>query len=104
LACLYVEEGDRGKGLASRLLQAVEKDCLKRGVAALESLAGRDAGLAPCVPVEFYLENGFYILRDDRRHPLVRLDMKSLADWREVAGHAINSITAKKAAPAKAPA
>ena len=106
ISCLYVEPGARDKGSGKRLLNAVEKDALEREFVALEALAGRDQDTPPAVPVEFFIDNGFYVLRDDRRHPLVRLDIKSLAAWREKAEEAIERLTVKSAgkAPVKAPA
>ncbi len=79
ISCLYVEPGSRAAGAGKRLLNAVEKDVLERGIKALEALAGRDEDMPPAMPVEFFIANGFYILRDDRRHPLVRLDIEGLA-------------------------
>ncbi|MFA5866756.1 MAG: GNAT family N-acetyltransferase [Actinomycetota bacterium] len=106
VSCLYVEPGARATGAGKRLLNAVEKDALNREFTALEALAGRDEDKPPAMPVEFFIANGFYILRDDRRHPLVRLEIASLAAWRDKAGEAFEKLTAKGAgkAPAKAPA
>jgi GNAT superfamily N-acetyltransferase len=106
LACLYVEPDARQAGLGKRLLNAVEKDALTREFVALEALAGRDQDTPPSVPVEFYTGNGFYILRDDHRHPLVRLEIRTLAAWRTKAEEAIEMLTVKRVvkAPAKAPA
>ncbi len=106
ISCLYVEPGSRAAGAGKRLLNAVEKDALERGFIALEALAGRDEDKPPALPVEFFTGNGFYILRDDRRHPLVRLDIEGLVAWRDKAGEALEKFAAKSAgkAPTKAPA
>lgn len=106
ISCLYIEPDAREAGSGKRLLNAVEKDALQREFVALEALAGRDQNTPPAVPVEFFTGNGFYVIRDDRRHPLVRLEIKSLAAWRAKAGEAIEKLTVQRAgkAPAKAPA
>ena len=106
IACLYVEPAMRKRGVGKRLLNAVEKDAVNRKFTALEALAGRDQTSPPAVPVEFFIDSGFYILRDDRHHPLVRLDIKSIAAWQAKAEEAIEKLTVKRAgrAPAKAPA
>jgi GNAT superfamily N-acetyltransferase len=106
ISCLYIEPGARRKGYGKRLLNAVERDALEREFTALEALAGRDQDSPPSVPVDFFISNGFYVLRDDRRHPLVRLEIKSLAAWRAKAGEAIEKLAVKSKgkAPAKAPA
>lgn len=105
ISCLYVDPDLRGNGAGKRLLNAVEKEALGREYPAIEALAGRDQSVPPAVPLEFYIANGFYILRDDRRHPLVRMDLKSLAIWHLKAGEAIEKLAVQHTAkaPTKAP-
>ncbi len=105
LSCLYVTPEAREKGLGKRLLNAVEKTSIKREFVAIEALASRDQQRPPLVPLDFFSKEGFYILRDDRRHPLVRMDIKSLAAWHEKAGEAIEKLAIRPAkAPVKVPA
>lgn len=103
IACLFVDPEFRSAGLGKRLLNAVEKSAAGHEAAALEALAGRDGEHSPAVPVDFYLKQGFFILRDDRRHPLVRLDMKTLATWSTKASQALEKLAIRQSAPAKTP-
>lgn len=79
IACLALVPEAREAGFGKRLLVAVETEAVIRGFDALEAIAARDGDNAPSVPVEFFTDNGFYIIKDDRRHPRVRLDIKSLS-------------------------
>jgi GNAT superfamily N-acetyltransferase len=103
IACLFVDPEFRSTGLGKRLLNSVEKDTARRAATALEALAGRDEQRAPAVPVDFYLREGFFILRDDRRHPLMRLDLKSLASWSMKASRALDNLIIRQTEPAKTP-
>lgn len=78
IACVFVAPDSRDIGIGARLLIAVQTEAVKRDFKALEAIAVRDGNSAPAVPLEFYFENGFYIVKDDRRHPRVRLDIGSL--------------------------
>jgi GNAT superfamily N-acetyltransferase len=105
ISCLYIEPDSRGRGGGKRLINAVVKEALARDFEALEALAGRGEDRPPAVPVDYYLSRGFFIIRDDRRHPLVRLETKNTVVWREMAGEAIEKIAGARPvkAPAKAP-
>ena len=103
IACLHVDSEHRLAGVGKRLLHAIEKESHRREAIALEALAGRDAERPPAVPVELFLKEGFFILRDDRRHPLVRLDIKSLAAWSAKAESALEKLAIRQSAPIKAP-
>ncbi len=103
IACVFVEPNFRMSGLGKRLVQALAKEGHRREFIALEAFAGRDADRPPAVPVDFFLKEGFFVLRDDRRHPLVRLEIKSLATWSAKAEQALEILTARQSAPAKAP-
>ncbi len=103
IACVFVEPAFRTRGFGKRLLQAIAKESHRREFVALEAFAGRDADRPPAVPVDFFLKEGFFILRDDRRHPLVRLEIKSLATWSAKAEQALEKLTIRQSVPAKAP-
>jgi GNAT superfamily N-acetyltransferase len=105
LACLYVSPRGRGKSMGRQLLQAVQKNLYKKNFKAIETFANKTPDEAPSSPVEFYLKNGFYILRDDREFPLMRLDIKALVPWQESVEAALDSLTLplKRKAVKKAP-
>lgn len=82
ISCLYVVPQMRGRGIGKVILQAVLKDLFRRKFKNVEAFASRSDSCKPAVPLDFYLKNGFYILRDDRKFPLVRLELKAAATWR----------------------
>ena len=80
LSCLYVAPQARGRGLGRVLLQSIEAGLVKRRVKAIEVFATTD-NQHPPGPIGFYLQNGFYIIRDDPHFPLLRLELKALVGW-----------------------
>ncbi|HWB66981.1 MAG TPA: GNAT family N-acetyltransferase [Mycobacteriales bacterium] len=77
-------EFDRA-GLGRVLTQAVVKELGRRGVRALEAFGDAQwPGLGHCVlPTDFLLSVGFKTVRPHPRFPRLRLDLKSVASWRE---------------------
>lgn len=92
LSCLFVVPEVRGRGLGRVLLRAIERDLYKRKFKAIETFASKYLAEKPPGPIEFYLKNGFYILRDDEEFPLLRLDFKSLVFWQENLEAALESL------------
>ncbi len=80
LACLCVLPYAQGRGLGRVLLQSIEANMVKRKIKAIETFATRGTAHPPG-PIEFYLQNGFYILRNDPHYPLLRLELKTLVGW-----------------------
>lgn len=83
LACILVREDVRQHGVAKTLLQSIEKTLYARNAKAVEAIA-RTSGIEELTalgPLEFYLQNGFYIKRDHPRYPLVRLDLRTALPW-----------------------
>ena len=62
LSCLYVQTVHQGKGLGTRLLQAIIEDLRQRGYKALETYSRDDSPNNCSGPTTLYLENGFKIL------------------------------------------
>lgn len=83
LSCLLVREEARHHGVAKTLLGAIEKALFVRRVKAIEALATTPGAgrLSALGPVDFYLQNGFYVKRDHPTYPLVRLDLKTAVPW-----------------------
>jgi len=102
LTCLYVVPYARGKGLGRVLLQSIEAGLVKRKVRAIETFATRSDDRPPG-SVEFFLQNGFYILRDDPEHPLLRLDLKVLVGWQINIQFALDRLKIPSGRPASAP-
>lgn len=94
LACLYISPEIRGQGCGRRLLLVSQRDLFKRKFKAIEAFGKRTSSEVPCSPVDFYLKNGFYILRDDKEFPLLRLDLKSMVAWQESVEAALESLKA----------
>ncbi len=61
LACLVVDENSRGKGIAKRLIDALEKECRANGFEHLVMLSTQSA--------DWFAEYGFEILKSSRQLP-----------------------------------
>jgi GNAT superfamily N-acetyltransferase len=77
LAYCYVIEGRRGQGLGSALVREVARAAVDRGYRAVEALGDRAWDGGWVIPVSFLAANGFTVVRDDERFPLLRLDFHS---------------------------
>jgi GNAT superfamily N-acetyltransferase len=76
LAYVYVEDGHRGEGLGSALVRSVARESADRGFAALEAIGDRAWDGGWVLPVTFLAANGFRVLVDHERFPLLRLDIR----------------------------
>jgi ribosomal protein S18 acetylase RimI-like enzyme len=73
-----------GAGLGRMLVQAVAKDLTRRGVRAVEAFGDLKWETAACVlPADYLLAVGFKTVRPHPRFPRLRLELKSIASWRE---------------------
>lgn len=77
LAMCYVVEGRRGRGHGTELVRAVARDLVDRGYHAVESLGDRAFDGGWVLPAPFLASNGFTVVRDDARYPLLRLDLRT---------------------------
>jgi GNAT superfamily N-acetyltransferase len=77
LAYCYVVDAKRGRGLGTALVRDVARAAVDRGYAAVEALGDRAFDGGWVIPVTFLAANGFVVVRDDERFPLLRLDLRS---------------------------
>lgn len=73
LAYCYVAEGHRGRGLGTDLVREVARDAVDRGYRALEAIGDREWEGDWVLPAPFLAANGFSVLWEHARHPLLRL-------------------------------
>lgn len=103
LANCYVIRRVRGQGVGTSLVRAVARDLVDRGYTALEALGDRDWAGGWILPVEFLSANGFAVVREDPRFPLMRLDLHAaITPEREAAAAAAVPLTGPVAAPGTA--
>jgi GNAT superfamily N-acetyltransferase len=88
LAYCYVIDGRRGQGLGSALVREVARAAVDRGYRAVEALGDRAWDGGWVIPVSFLAANGFTVVRDDERFPLLRLDLHSRDELRSQREHA----------------
>jgi GNAT superfamily N-acetyltransferase len=103
----------RGGGLGRMLLQGVARDVTRRGIKAIEAF-GRAADAPPpdrgwaaappaerdpevadfgcLLPADYLLAVGFKTVRQHRRTPRLRLDVKSTVSWKEDVEYAIDRL------------
>ncbi len=78
-----MEERRRSRGLGSELIREVARDLVDRGYRAVESVGDRRWGGDTWVlPVAFLAGNGFRVMHDDARYPLLRLDLHEVPERR----------------------
>lgn len=85
LATMAVDPRWRAGGLGRVLLQALLRDAHERGAQAVEAYGQRGiTSRGPCILSERFLRaNGFALLHDDLRLPLLRLDLRATVRWHE---------------------
>lgn len=85
LSYCYVIDRRRGFGLGTELVRAVAHDLADRGVQAVEAIGDRAWTEGWVLPAPFLSANGFQVVRDDPRYPLMRLDLRTAVAPREEA-------------------
>lgn len=93
-----------GGGLGRMLIQGVAKDLIRRGVKAIEAFGDAQwEGAGHCViPADHLLAIGFKTVRPHPRYPRLRLELKSVASWREEVEVALERLLGSMAPPEKA--
>jgi hypothetical protein len=85
LMTAHVQSEFSGGGLARMMIQGAVKDLTRRGVRAIEAFGDTAwTDLGHCVlPADHLLAVGFKTVRPHPRYPRLRLELKSVASWRE---------------------
>ncbi len=94
LSYCYVVEGHRGRGLGSELVRSVARDVVDRGYRAVEAVGDRAWDGNWVLPLPFLVANGFVVVRDHARFPLLRLDLHERPAMVGSAGAAVSVDTA----------
>jgi hypothetical protein len=78
LSYCYVVENRRGGGVGTGLLRTVAREIVDRGYRAVEALGDRDWKEGWVLPAPFLVANGFRVVLEDPRYPLMRLDLRAV--------------------------
>jgi GNAT superfamily N-acetyltransferase len=76
LSYCYVVERRRGEGMGTTLIRTVAREMADRGYRAVEALGDRAWDGSWVLPASFLSANGFGVIREDPRYPLMRLDLR----------------------------
>jgi GNAT superfamily N-acetyltransferase len=80
LANCYVVRRARGRGIGTHLVRTVARDLVDRGYFAVEAIGDREWAGGWVLPMTFLGANGFAVVRDDPRFPLMRLDVRTAVE------------------------
>lgn len=75
LSYCYIVPKRRGRGGGSQLIRTVGRDLFDRGYRALEAIGDREWEGDWVLPAGFLAASGFAVIREDRRFPLMRLEL-----------------------------
>jgi GNAT superfamily N-acetyltransferase len=76
LSYCYVVGSRRGEGLGTHLVRVVAREMADRGYRAVEALGDLAWDGSWVLPASFLAANGFGVVREDPRYPLMRLDLR----------------------------
>jgi GNAT superfamily N-acetyltransferase len=96
LSYCYVVDRRRGFGLGTELVRSVARDLVDRGFRAVEAIGDRAWEVGWVLPAPFLGANGFRVVREDPRFPLMRLDLRTAVAPKEEAGAAAVSLPAPR--------
>jgi GNAT superfamily N-acetyltransferase len=93
LATVAVEPAFQGQGIGRVLLQTMARDLTKRRIRAAEAYADRAwTGPSCFLPAGFLEANGFQVVRDHPRYPLLRMDLRTALSWKDVGEAALDRL------------
>jgi GNAT superfamily N-acetyltransferase len=78
LSYCFVVENRRGAGLGTGLLRTVAREVVDRGYRAVEAIGDRDWKEGWVLPAPFLASNGFRVVLEDPRFPLMRLELRAV--------------------------
>lgn len=83
LVTAFVRPDRQGAGLGRSLVHAAAKDMVQRGFRAVEAFGDARWERPGCVvPADYLTAVGFETVRPHHRWPRLRLDLRSMLDWR----------------------
>lgn len=105
LMSAHLEPQFAGAGLGRMLVQGLARDVVRRGIRAVEAFGRTDAytedpEVACLPPADFLLAVGFKTIRPHRDTPRLRLDIRSIASWKEDVEYAIERLLGSISVPA----
>lgn len=80
LSYCYVVDSRRGEGLGTHLVRVVAREMADRGYRAVEALGDLAWDGSWVLPAPFLAANGFGVVREDPRYPLMRLDLRTAVE------------------------
>ena len=108
ISCLHISPDARHRGLGTVLLRACLRDLVTRGERRVEAFGYTESVAVvddmPMLGMPFLLRNGFIVSRPDLRYPLLKLDLRTLAVWREDLESVLESLRFPLRVPNRAPA
>ena len=96
--CYVIRQAPGAGASAPHLVRAVARDLVDRGYFAVEALGDREWAGGWILPVTFLGANGFAVVRDDPRFPLMRLELRTAVEPERETARA--SVSLPSAAPA----
>jgi hypothetical protein len=97
-----------GGGLGRMLVQGVARDVVRRGIRAIEAFGRTDTGEPTgagqpdyrcLLPADYLRAVGFKTVRQHRRTPRLRLDVKTTVTWKEDVEYALERLLSSMQSP-----
>lgn len=103
LATGWIEPALRGRGHGRLLVQAAVREALRLDLRAVEAYGDRRSREWDCVlPAAWLLHEGFEVIAEHPRYPLLRIDTRRVARWAESLEHAVEELLGRSR-PQKVP-
>lgn len=104
LAAAWVDPDARAGGVGRGLVQASLREALRLDLRAVEAFGDRRAREWDCaLPATWLLHEGFEVVTEHPRYPLLRIDVGRLARWAESLEHAVEELLGRATRPRVVP-